>query len=335
MRLFTAVALMLLAAALAWTASSPAGDASIASRYPGDRGIGRDPAVIFADDFEGWGADGKGPGRWTGLHNNSSSFTCAVPGKVTVLGGDGPGERVLAVQCWGSGGGSATGGVFLHLGNYVDKDRNLGLGYEEIYVRYYVMFDPTYKPMANHGANLGGRDLSSPGARWVGQANTRDVAGQRYFFSGLQPTDSLRDFHLFFYSYHMDKPDQWGDVYPVQKKIPIKLGRWTCVERHMKLNTVQPLKADGVEELWVDGELSIRRGGLRFRNIPTLRINLFSLETYYHHPAAEWTREHPVKVYFDDVVVARSYVGPIAGKGKPASSGKQPLPPGWDPSDRN
>ena len=30
----------------------PEGHAGIAARYPGDRGIGKDPAVIFADDFE-------------------------------------------------------------------------------------------------------------------------------------------------------------------------------------------------------------------------------------------------------------------------------------------
>ena len=26
----------------------------IAARYPGDRGISKDPAVVFADDFEAW-----------------------------------------------------------------------------------------------------------------------------------------------------------------------------------------------------------------------------------------------------------------------------------------
>ncbi len=312
------------------------GAGSIASKHPLDAGIAGDKDVIFADDFENWGADGKGSGRWSYVYSNAESLTSAVPGKIGVDGRDGPGSRVLLIQCWANGGNSSTGGVSLKLGNYDEKDRALGPGFDEIYIRYYMMFDPTYRPMANHGQNVGGRDLSRPGARFVGMADTRDVASQRYFFSGLQPSDKESDFHLFFYSYHMDKPDQWGDIYPIQKKTPIALGRWYCVERHMKLNTVAPLKADGVEELWIDGELSIRREGLRFRNIPTLRISLFNLETYYHHPTAEWTRAHPIKVFFDHVVVAKSYIGPMAIKGKSSSSGsggKFSLPPGYDPSD--
>jgi len=324
---------------LAWAVSAGAAGestrgAGLASRYPGDVGIARDPAVIFADDFEAWGADGRGPGRWTGIHKRSNSLTRASAGKVKVAGKGGPGAHVLSVQCWRSGRGSATGGVFLHLGNYSARDRDLGNGYDEVYVRYYVMFDPTYRPMANHGANLGGRDVSRPGARWVGQANTRNVARQRYFFSGVQPTSSTRDFHFIFYSYHMDKRSQWGDVYPVQKKTPIRPGQWYCLERHMKLNAVQPLKADGMEELWVDGELSIRRQNLRFRNIPTLHINFFALETYYHRPGREYTPDHPIRVSFDHVVIARSRIGPLAaGKTKPASSGGGRFvpPPGWKP----
>lgn len=306
----------------------------IASLHPNDVGIERAPAVVFADNFEAWGTDGKGPGRWTGLHLNNGSLTSAVPGKVSIDGREGPGQRVLAIQCWNTG-GSATGGVFLHLGNYTEKDQDLGDGYEDLYVRYYFMFDPTYKPMMNHGANLGGRDLARPGARWVGQAGTTDVSRQRYFFSGLQPSSSPRDFHMQFYSYHMDKPGWWGDGYPIRKKVPIELGRWYCLERHMRLNTVEPLKADGLEELWVDGELSVRREGLRFRNIPTLRINFFSLETYYHRPDAAYTREHPIKVYVDHLVIAKSYIGPMATKAVTTRPGNRLAPPpGWDPNDR-
>src|SRR5689334_25413678 len=32
----------------------PEGDAGIAANYPGDAGIGGDPAVVFADDFESY-----------------------------------------------------------------------------------------------------------------------------------------------------------------------------------------------------------------------------------------------------------------------------------------
>ena len=42
----------------------PEGNNGIAARYPGDVGIGSDPAVIFADDFESYGNAASLPGKW-------------------------------------------------------------------------------------------------------------------------------------------------------------------------------------------------------------------------------------------------------------------------------
>jgi hypothetical protein len=77
----------------------------------------------------------------------------------------------------------------------------------------------------------------------------------------------------------------------------------------MKLNSVDPLQADGVEELWVDGELAIRRDGLRFRRVPEVRITVFELEVYYHGLPEKFTGEKPIKVYFDNVVIAKERIG--------------------------
>ena len=84
----------------------------------------------------------------------------------------------------------------------------------------------------------------------------------------------------------------------------------------MKLNTVDlsksdPANADGIEELWIDGQLAIRKEGVRFRRVPHLRITFFSLGTYYHGLPKQFDREHPIKVYFDNVVIAKQYIGPI------------------------
>jgi hypothetical protein len=85
----------------------------------------------------------------------------------------------------------------------------------------------------------------------------------------------------------------------------------------MKLNSVDPGKpdpanADGIEELWIDGRLTIRKTDVRFRRIEHLRITLFSLETYYHGLPEQYGRNHPIKVYFDNVVIAKSYIGPMS-----------------------
>jgi len=42
----------------------PEGDQGIAAKYPGDAGIDADPAVVFADDFEGYQDASQLPTRW-------------------------------------------------------------------------------------------------------------------------------------------------------------------------------------------------------------------------------------------------------------------------------
>src|SRR6476619_5307671 len=44
----------------------PAGD-GIAARYPGDVGIGNDPDVVFADDFESYGQTNDLWKRWSNV----------------------------------------------------------------------------------------------------------------------------------------------------------------------------------------------------------------------------------------------------------------------------
>jgi hypothetical protein len=149
-------------------------------------------------------------------------------------------------------------------------------------------------------------------------AGIRDVSTRGYFYSGVQPRGERgsRELEMGFYSYHLDKRGPWGENYEVQKKIPIEVGRWYCVERHMKLNSVSPGKddpanPDGIEELWIDGQLSIRKQGVRFRRVPELRITFFSLETYYHGLPEAYGKDHPIRVEFDNLVIATRYIGPV------------------------
>ena len=317
------IALCLLAAV--GTAEKPPAEApakGLAAKYPGDAGIAKDPNVIFADDFESWRQDGAqpapGPLR---VRKGKTGYARSVAGKVSLGDSPAPGRRVLEVACWPVGKGSSGAGASIKLGNYNHAGERLGNGYDELYVRYYLKLDDDYQSVRNHGGNLGGRDVTRRGSAWVGMAGIRDVSSRGYFYSGLQPYGKLggRDIEMGFYSYHLDKRGPWGENYPVQRRIPIKVGRWHCVERHMKLNSVDRTKADtanadGVEELWVDGRLSIRKQGVRFRRVPELRITYFSLETYYHGLPARYTRDRPIKVYFDHLVIAKEYVGPLKAK---------------------
>ena len=150
-------------------------------------------------------------------------------------------------------------------------------------------------------------------------AGIRDVSTGGYFYSGVQPRgDSESDeLEMGFYSCHLDKKGPWGENYEVEKKSPMQVGRWYCTERRMKLNSVDsdkpdPASADRVEELWIDGRLTIRKTDVRFRRVERLGITLFSLETYYQGLPARYGPGSPIKVYFDNVVIAKSYVGPMS-----------------------
>lgn len=289
-----------------------------AAGLPAPTGLKADAGVIFADDFESWEAEGSRPpaGTWA-VRQNKVSRTRVIPGKVTVGGSHGVGRGVLQIACWTEGSGSQSGGLSLKLGNYNHRNEGLGDGHDELYVRYHVKFDEDYRAVRNHGANLGGRDVTRNDAAWVGMAGIRDVSTRGYFYSGVQARgeSGSRPLEIGFYSYHLDKKGPWGENYPVHKKTPIAPGTWHCIERHMKLNSVDPSKpdpavADGIEELWVDGERTIRKEGVRFRRAGHLRITLFSQETYYHGLPKNYDRAHPIRVYFDNVVIARKYIGP-------------------------
>jgi acetyl esterase/lipase len=300
----------------------------IASKYPGDNGIEADADVIFADDFEAWQTDAEKPptGTWN-LRRNTTSRTHVIPGAVLLEGREsatGPGKHILEIACWTTGSGSQVGGLWRKLGNYNHAREGLGDGYEELYLRYYIKFDDGYRAVRNHGANLGGRDVTREGSAWVGMAGIRDVSTRGYFYSGVQPRGERgsRELEMGFYSYHLDKRGPWGENYEVQKKIPIQVGKWYCVERHLKLNSViaqkrDPANPDGIEELWIDGQLAIRKQGVRFRRVPELHISFFSLETYYHGLPERYDSKQPIKVYFDNLVIAKSYIGPMGTKARP------------------
>jgi len=303
-------------------ATPPAG--GLAAKYAADRGLAKDPAVLFADDFEAWGSNGtQPPAKSWSVRKNKVSRTATIPGRVTLGEKPGPGQRVLEIACWTEGSGSQSGGLSRKLGNYNHAREGLGDGHDELYIRYYIRFGENYRAVRNHGANLGGRDVTKGGSAWVGMAGIRDVSTRGYFYSGLQPYGRRggRELEMGFYSYHLDKKGPWGENYEPRMPYPLTVGKWTCVERHMKLNSVDPNKvdpalADGVEELWVDGVRTIRKEGVRFRRVPQLRITFFSLETYYHGLPKDYTRAHPIQVQFDHLVIARKYIGPIASPTK-------------------
>ncbi len=297
---------------LPMTISSP----YLSTKHPNDRGLASDPAVIFTDDFESWPtADQYPEGTWDERNSGHTQWAGVVPG-----GCAGVGSHVLELAVWEEGEHDISSGLMRCLGNYRTPHDGRGPGYDEIYVRYYQKFDQDYQPgLRNHGSWLGGRDLTQPDSWEVGKANCPDVSAHGYFGSSLQPYGGAdgQPFHWGIYSYHCDKPDNWGDDFKPLKMATIEVGKWYCLEWHLKLNSVDPLRADGVEELWVNGELSVRRTGLRYRKVPQLRLTCFRLTTYNHVGLPKkYTAEHPLKIYYDNVVIATRRIGCLASKAR-------------------
>ena len=73
----------------------------------------------------------------------------------------------------------------------------------------------------------------------------------------------------------------------------------------LKHNT--PGQDDGEQAYWIDGQLRGHWRGINWRSSETLRANAFTLESYV---TDRWTKNTTNVVYFDNVVIARSYIGP-------------------------
>jgi len=252
----------------------------LAAKYPRDVGIGKDPAVIFADGFEAgltWDKDvpptTRDPRR---VHSGKRAAELTVqPGK-----GKGAGMHV-----------------------WFDP------GFDTVFARWYVMFDEEYdQGDLNHvGGNLVGMHN-----HWLlGVADVKPDGTDR-FSTGLEP---WRDWkrnpppgELFMYTYYPDMkrdPDghYWGNMFKPNRKFLLSRGRWYCLEMMVKLN--QPGEADGEQAFWVDGKLIGRFTGIRWRTVEDLKVNGFWLELYIHDNPKTNT------VWYDDAVVAKSYIGPM------------------------
>ncbi len=74
-----------------------------------------------------------------------------------------------------------------------------------------------------------------------------------------------------------------------------------------------PNKADGIQAMWVDVTLVGEFTGIRWRSELELKVNCLWLEHYGYDPGDPTKQfwKESKSVWFDDVVVATEYIGPI------------------------
>ena len=75
----------------------------------------------------------------------------------------------------------------------------------------------------------------------------------------------------------------------------------------LKHNT--PGRPDGEQAFWIDGVLQGHWKGINWRTTGQLKANALTVESYI---TDRWTKNPVNVVFFDNVVIARSYIGPVA-----------------------
>jgi hypothetical protein len=305
--------------------------AGVAAKYLGDRDIAKDPKVIFAENFEEPTLEAMQK-RWeTVSHPEIMSFAADVPE------GSGGKQSLLMTHVGGKGDGG-------HL------YRRLPKGYDRVFARFYVKFDPDCAPIHHFGTCVGGNNPSTP---WPMVSAGKPPAGDRSFWTGIEPfgKDWTWDYYTYWCEMRGSPPrgQTWGNTFIRDDKLKVERGRWICVEVMVKMNDVGD--SNGEMALWLDGKPVSHLGkgfpkgkwvfdkflpgqggdslrwndktggrenfqtaaggepfeGFRWRTAKELNLNFVWAYLYI----TDAPKGHVSKVWFDDIVVATEYVGPI------------------------
>lgn len=296
----------------------PEGNSGIAARYVGDAGIERDPSVVFFDDFEE-GATRFG-NNWGGIvltpqpenvHAGKKALECTLP-------------YPRANKETGKG-----------------VNQHFKEGFDTLHFRYYAKFGKTTE-LYHGGTHDGGAILArAPG---VPDAKPGIPADGRNEYTVLldtwRPDDKVASpGTIAIYCYHPEQRHQWGEhFFPSGRMLPYggspayfgpqfvpradlvpERDRWICYEFMVRANT--PGKRDGRIAIWLDGRLAADFPNLRLRDVETLKANIVSLGLYTQNGMIR----SGCSMWFDDAVVATSYIGPMLKRKKlgPARSAEE------------
>ncbi len=326
----------------------------IAAKYQGDVGIANDPSVIFAENFEAGGIAelAKRWGHASNKNGKAQAFSEDVPSGSA-------GRRSLQIA--GTLGEDSGGDLYTVFKPGLDK----------VYLRFYTKFAPDHG-YEHHFVALGGYNPSTP---WPNpRAGTRPQGDDRiavfidpFGHYGRYSPPGIWGLYTYWHEMKISADGKyWGNVLSPAQPVPVQRGKWVCVELLIQLNSA-PEKYDGRLALWIDGQPAMnfvsgqRRGpwsgmgfnlvesggellkGLRLRNNMDLKINHLWLEHYVDEGAQ---RQNKVanpnrinRVWFDNIVVAKSYIGPIQlethadGQRKKPDAQSQALPTQPDRND--
>jgi len=322
----------------------PEGDKGIAARYPGDAGIAKDPDVVFTEDFETREIDGF-KGHWSNVSNKGGSFSFS---KDVPPGSSGKRSLGMTAKRGKNEGGHLfnrfkPGWDELYARCYVKFSDDYGWNHH--FVKLQGAVNPPPWPMGGAGS----RPTTSwttglePTSRWGNTYPGRAFPPPgHWFFYSYWPE---------MHSYQTPEgrgSKFYGNAFSPWEPVKVVRGKWICLEWMVRMNSAVD-KHDGCERFWIDGKLmgnwspgtpsgywmrdtfrcdpNDKRSkpfeGFRWRKNGQVRVNKFWLLHYVS--TGTWPKvdkykaEHPdfklntqqYTVWFDDIVLAKKYIGPI------------------------
>ena len=263
-----------------------------AARFKADSGIASHAAVIFADDFE----SGDLGARWDEQTPAKAAALSFAP-----AGGEVCGRRCLKVKARlgeNQGGG---------LTKWFEPA-------ERVFVRFYVRFDPNCD-YVHHFVTLRANKSLHGGDKWSGFGGAGLLpAGDERFSTALEPWGNWGrwpapgKWNFYSYWHQMQvSPDgkYWGNSFLPEPQEVIPKDHWICAEFMLKQNS--PGQPDGEQACWIEGRLLGHWRGINWRKDDSLKANALTLESYV---TDRWTKNSTNIVYFDNLVIARDYIGP-------------------------
>lgn len=249
----------------------------------------KDPAVIWYDNFDD-------PARQRLYPEGSGQLTSAER-----FGVDGSSLRMRYRK-----GARGDGGRKIFFGDspvFANKAVRRGETFTDVYWRIYVKHQRGWQ--GGGPAKLSrATSLVPPG--WS-QAMIAHVWSSGQTLT-LDPASGVRGDRVVTHRYNDFKNLRWLGNKPTAR-LPIhsteESGWWVCVETRVKLNT--PGKKDGLNQLWIDGQLEAERKNLDWRGSYTkYGVNAVFLEAY-------WNQGSPVDQsrWIDNFVVSTKPIGPV------------------------
>lgn len=278
----------------------------LSAKYPGDTGLQSDPAVIIVENFEA--------GSLEALAQARSDKTTTGARWTSIAGAKGD-DKTLDI---------VSDPAHVHSGKHAleilvtETSRESGNlfarlkpGYDRLYARFYIKFDKDYPYESHTGLSLKATTETVP---WpMGKAGIVPKGDDR--FGGMlepEPGDrsSTPGFWCFYIYWHEMK-GRWGNVFQSSPPTRVIKDRWICCELMFKANSA-PGARDGECAYWIDGELRYHGTGFNWRTTDDLKLNSVHLHHYMNKNGGSWKADQsPRRQWFDDVVIATEYIGPM------------------------